>query len=112
MDRHIKQRNAIEFLAKNGENGAEIFKKLKNTYGNECLSWAQVFSWVKQLKNERESASDASCRGRPITAAMMMCVPKFNSGSDKKVRQFLRTGSFDFRIYGKDASIMEANIYN
>ena len=94
MELSIKQRNAIEFLVKNHENGADIFRKLKNTYFDNCMSRSQVFEWIKRFKNGRESAYDDPRLRRPVTAQTKDVSSKVREWVRQKDQKFFRNGIY------------------
>lgn len=66
--RNLEQRCAIKFCAKLGESASVTFEKLKQVYGEQCLSRAQVFRWHKSFLEGREHVEDEPRSGRPLTS--------------------------------------------
>lgn len=54
----MEQRANIKFCFKLGKSGAETYETLKNVYGDECMSRAQVFRWFGRFRDGREDLAD------------------------------------------------------
>ena len=70
----VKQRSVIEFLAAEGCSAANIHTRMKNVYGEMCISDSAVRKWVRIFKGEepRETiVSDRKRSGRPLSASDM-----------------------------------------
>lgn len=68
MDVNTEQRVVIKFFVKSGEKPAEILRKLKVVYKDDCLSQARVYEWAKRYKEGRESVEDDPRPGAPSVA--------------------------------------------
>ena len=68
MEQNIEQRYAIRFCVRLQINATETFKKLKQAYGDQVLSRAQVFRWHKAFLFGRETVEDEPRSGRPVTS--------------------------------------------
>ncbi|KAJ8955703.1 hypothetical protein NQ318_008575 [Aromia moschata] len=61
----MEQRVNLMFLVKLGKTLTEDYAMLKEVYGNERLSRAQVFEWIKRFKEGREKSEDDPHPRRP-----------------------------------------------
>lgn len=64
----VAQRIVVRFLVSEGVKNTEIFLRLRNQFGSECLSRAAVFKWVKAFKNGRETVENEPHDRRPRTS--------------------------------------------
>lgn len=63
-----EQRAVIKFCFKIGNTASETYDKIKQVYGESCLSRTRVFDWFKQFKKGRTSVDDEERAGRPRTS--------------------------------------------
>ena len=64
----IAQRIIIRFLVLEGVRNTEIFRRLQNQFGTECLSRAAMFKWAKAFKDGRETVENEPHARRPRTS--------------------------------------------
>ncbi|XP_033224449.1 protein GVQW3-like [Belonocnema kinseyi] len=64
----VTQHNVIRFLVREGVKSMEIFLRLRNQFGSECLSRAAVFKWAKALKDGCETVENEPHDRRPRTS--------------------------------------------
>lgn len=64
----VAQRIVIRFLVWEGVKNTEIFLRLRNQFGSECLSRAAVFKWAKAFKDGRETVENEPHDRRPRTS--------------------------------------------
>ena len=64
----MQQRVNVKFCVKLGKSGTETYDLLKQVYGDECLSSAQVLEWFKRFKEGREEIGDDQRPGLPNTS--------------------------------------------
>ncbi|XP_033229130.1 protein GVQW3-like [Belonocnema kinseyi] len=64
----VAQRIVIRFLVREGVKNKEIFLRLRNQFGSECLSRAAVFKWAKAFKDGRETVENKPHDRRPRTS--------------------------------------------
>lgn len=85
--RNFEQRCSIKFCVKLGESASVTFEKLKQVYGEHCLSRAQVFRWHKLFLEGRENVEDDPRSGRPSTAKTDENVERVRAlvGSDRRL---------------------------
>lgn len=67
MQRSLEQRYAIKFCVKLNKTYTETHGLLKEAYGDQVLSRAQVNLWHRAFKEGREDAEDKQRSGRPST---------------------------------------------
>ncbi|UYV79673.1 hypothetical protein LAZ67_18000238 [Cordylochernes scorpioides] len=53
----LKQRAVIRFLNAEGIQTSQICQRMKNIYGESCLSQKNIYKWVNKLKNGRITCS-------------------------------------------------------
>jgi hypothetical protein len=58
MSEEKEQGMYAKFCIKLGKNSAETFEMLKTVFGDECLSHAQTFEWLKRFKESQTSVTD------------------------------------------------------
>jgi len=68
MDVQFKQRVNIKFCVKLGKTVIETLQLLCDAYGDEALSWAQVFGWHKRVFLHRVSVEDDTISGQPSSS--------------------------------------------
>lgn len=64
----VAQRIIIRFLVKDNVKTAEIYRKLLEQFGNECLSKTQVYDWCSAFRNGREVVANLPHARRPKTS--------------------------------------------
>jgi len=52
------QRAVIQFLLAEGVSGTEIYSRMKNVYGTECMSRTAGFRWCSDFRHGRVSTAD------------------------------------------------------
>lgn len=67
MQRSLEQRYSIKFCVKLNKTSTETIGLLKEAYGDQSLSSAQVKRWHKSFKEGREDVEDEQRSGRPST---------------------------------------------
>lgn len=63
-----EQRAVIRFLWSEGVLGAEIYRRLSDQYGDNCMSKRSVYHWIDHFKAGRTSVSHQEGAGRPRTS--------------------------------------------
>jgi len=53
-----EQRVCIKFCVRLGKTGSETFEKLKQAFGDSCMSRSQTFEWFGRFKNSRTSTAN------------------------------------------------------
>ena len=51
-------RAVIQFLSAEGVSGTDIYSRMKNVYGTECMSRTAVFRWSSDFRHGRVSTED------------------------------------------------------
>ncbi|KAJ8940842.1 hypothetical protein NQ318_005288 [Aromia moschata] len=64
----MEQRVNLKFIVNLGKTFTEAYTMLKEVYGNECLSPAQVFEWFKRFKEGRKRPKTIRPSERPSTS--------------------------------------------
>jgi hypothetical protein len=64
----MEQCAVIKFCFKSGKTATEVYQDLKNVYGDDCLSRAQVFQWFACFQEGRELLEDDPRPDRPVSA--------------------------------------------
>ena len=52
------QRAVIQFLSAEGVSGTDIYSRMKNVYGIECMSRTAVCRWCSGFRHGRVSTAD------------------------------------------------------
>ena len=58
----MEQRAKIKFCFKLGKTAAETVELMRQVYGDNCLSRAQIFRWYAPLKSGVETIEDEATR--------------------------------------------------
>ncbi|UYV67819.1 hypothetical protein LAZ67_5002135 [Cordylochernes scorpioides] len=53
----LEQRAVIRFLSSEGIQTSKICQRMKNIYGESCLSQKNIYKWVNEFKNGRITCS-------------------------------------------------------
>jgi len=75
----MEQKAHIKFCFKLRKTAAETVELMRQVYGDNCLSRAQIFSWYARFKSGVETIEDEARPGRPISVR--------NEGLIAKVRK-------------------------
>jgi len=75
----MEQRMSIKFCFKLGKTAAETVELMRQVYGDNCLSRAQIFRWYARFKSGVETTEDEARPGRPFSIR--------NEGLNAKVRK-------------------------
>ncbi|UYV77659.1 hypothetical protein LAZ67_15001841 [Cordylochernes scorpioides] len=65
----LEQRAVIRFLNAEGIQTYQICQRIKNIYGESCLSQKNIYKWVNEFKNGRIICTDIERPGRPSVTA-------------------------------------------
>jgi transposase len=63
----LEQTYAIKFCVKLREGAIDTYEKIHKAFGNDSVSYAQVFRWHKDFVNRREVLEDEPRSGRPAS---------------------------------------------
>jgi len=63
----MEQRTNITFCFKLGKTAAETVEMMRQVYGDNCLSHAQIFRWYARFKIGVETTEDEARPGRPFS---------------------------------------------
>ncbi|GBM71175.1 hypothetical protein AVEN_102428-1 [Araneus ventricosus] len=58
------QRAVIQFLRAEGEHASQIFRRMKEVYGEQCLSRYIVFQWCQRYEEGHVNIKDLSRPGQ------------------------------------------------
>jgi len=75
----MEQRANIKFCFKLGKTAVETVELMRQVYGDNCLSRAQIFRWYARFKSGVETTEDEARSGRPFSVR--------NEGLIAKVRK-------------------------
>jgi len=75
----MEQRTNIKFCFKLGKTAAETVEMMRQVYGDNCLSRAQIFRWYARFKSGVETTEDKARPRRPVSVC--------NEGLIAKVRE-------------------------
>ena len=75
----MEQTANIKFCFKLGKTAAETVELMRQVYGDNCLSRAQIFRWYARFKSGVETIEDEPRPGRPFSVR--------NEGLIAKVRK-------------------------
>jgi len=82
-----EQRSVIRFLSTEGIKPIEIHRRMKDQYGDACLSLQQVYEWTRKFMNGISSVTDSPLPGqahRVVTPETIAAV----EGHAKENRRF------------------------
>ena len=63
----MEQRVNIKFCFKPGKTAAKTVELMRQVYGDNCLSRAQIFRWYARFKSGVETIEDEAKSGRPFS---------------------------------------------
>lgn len=75
----VEQRIVIKFLVGENVQPSEILQRLKQQYGEECLSRTRVFEWCKTFKEGRKRMENESHDRRPRTSVTPTNIDRVNA---------------------------------
>ena len=75
----MEQTANIKFCFKLGKTAVETVELMRQVYGDNCLSRAQIFRWYAQFKSGVETIEDDARPGSPFSV--------HNEGLNAKVRK-------------------------
>ena len=75
----MEQRTNIKSCFKLGKTAAETVEMMRQVYGDNCLSCAQIFRWYARFESGVETTEDEARPGRPFSV--------LNEGLIAKVRE-------------------------
>ncbi|GBO00423.1 hypothetical protein AVEN_77216-1 [Araneus ventricosus] len=52
------QRAVIQFLCAEGEHASQIYRRMKEVYGEQCLAWCTIFRWCQRYEAGRVNIKD------------------------------------------------------
>ena len=73
------QRAVIQFLSAEGVSGTNIYSRMKNVYGTECLSRTAVFRWCSDFRHGRMSTADMPRPGQAHVVINQESIAAVNS---------------------------------
>ncbi|GFV72222.1 hypothetical protein TNCV_3354471 [Trichonephila clavipes] len=68
MCENTNQRICIKFCFKLGKRGTQTYEMRKTAFGNEAVSRARVFEWLRRLKEGTQSVNSDPRSRRPSTS--------------------------------------------
>jgi len=73
------QRAVIQFLSAEGVSGKDIYSRMKNVYGTECMSRTTVFRWCSDFRHGRVSTADMPQPGQTPVVITQESISAVNS---------------------------------
>ncbi|GBN87428.1 hypothetical protein AVEN_28619-1 [Araneus ventricosus] len=58
------QRTAIQFLRAEGEHASQIYRRMKEVFGEQCLARCTIFRWCQRYEAGRVNIKDLSRPGQ------------------------------------------------
>ncbi|GBO37661.1 hypothetical protein AVEN_78964-1 [Araneus ventricosus] len=58
------QRAVIQFLRAEGKHASQIYLKMKEVYGEQCLTWCTIFRWCQCSEAGHVNIKDLPCPGQ------------------------------------------------
>ncbi|GBN61873.1 hypothetical protein AVEN_213622-1 [Araneus ventricosus] len=58
------QRAIIQFLRAEGEHASQIYRRMKEVYGEQCLARCTIFRWCQRYEAGRINIKDLPCPGQ------------------------------------------------
>jgi len=69
----------IQFLSAEGVSGTDIYSRMKNVYGTECMSRTAVFRWCSDFRHGRVSTADMQRPGQANVVITQESIAAVNS---------------------------------
>ena len=81
------QRAVIQFLSAEGVSGTDIYSRMKNVYGTECMSRTAVFRWCSDFRHRRVSTADMPRPGQAHVVITQESIAAVNSlvGENRRI---------------------------
>jgi len=73
------QHAVIQFLLAEGVSGTDIYSRMKNVYGTECMSCTAVFRWCSDFHHGHVSTADMPRRGQAHVVITQESIAAANS---------------------------------
>jgi len=73
------QHAVIQFLSAEGISGTDIYSRMKNVYGTECMSRSAVFRWCSDFRHGRVSTADMPRPGQAQVVNTQESIAAVNS---------------------------------
>ena len=86
-DLKSEMRHAIQFCVRLDKSPSTIYAKMRQAYGDQCLSRSTVFDWHKRFREGRTTAADDPRSGRPLTSTSQEMVVRCRELVEQDRRQ-------------------------
>ncbi|GBL84142.1 hypothetical protein AVEN_118555-1 [Araneus ventricosus] len=80
------QTAVIQFLRAEGEHISQIYRRLKEVYGEQCLAWCTIFRWCQHYEAGRKNIKDLPRPGQAHVVTNSATI----SAVDEHIRQNCR----------------------
>ncbi|GBN90916.1 hypothetical protein AVEN_275350-1 [Araneus ventricosus] len=80
------QRAVIQFLRAEGGHASQIYRRMKEVYGEQCLARCTIFRWCQRYEGGRVSIKDLPRHGQAHVVTNSATI----SAADELIRQNLR----------------------
>jgi len=94
----VEQRTNIKFCFKLGKTAAETVGMMRQVYGDNCLSRAQIFRWYARFKSGVETIKDEARPGRPFSLRNEGLIEKMRERIQEKRCATVRIMADDFGL--------------
>ncbi|GBM52575.1 hypothetical protein AVEN_138541-1 [Araneus ventricosus] len=88
------QRAVIQFFRAEGEHASQIYRRIKEVYGKQCLARCTIFRWCQRYEAGRVSIKDLP---RPRQAHVVINSATI-SAVDELIRQNRRIGTREIAV--------------
>ncbi|GBN08752.1 hypothetical protein AVEN_9915-1 [Araneus ventricosus] len=99
------QRALIQFLRAEGEHASQMYRKMKEVYGDQCLSRCTLFQWCQRYEAGRVNIKDLPLPGQAHVVTNSATI----SAADELIRQNRRISTRKIAI---ELSISKGTVHH
>ena len=88
----------IKFCFKLGNTAAETVEMMRQMYGDDCLSRAQIFRWYARFKSGVETIEDEARPGRPFSVRNEGLIAKVRERIQEECCVTVRMMAYEFGV--------------